>query len=147
MNNTNGAFVPPASVQECDAPQWQNAKAELLALDQYQPNWDGEGADPVPVELIQATEELYERLRELGHPAPSTVYPTAGGTVMFEIHLDNDEVLSFNVRDPKRAEVVYRFLGKVPEFATVLLPLINNPFEYFPSLDKIGSTRKSIFVG
>ncbi|MCE9531004.1 MAG: hypothetical protein K8T89_07755 [Planctomycetes bacterium] len=120
--NVNDVLSPAPSQDGLDR-EWKNAKKELLGLENYHINWDGEGADPVSPELIRTTSALYESMRDLGYPAPCTVYPTPGGTVMFEVHFENGDVISVNVRQTDRAEVVSSCSGKKPEFEVVQLPL------------------------
>lgn len=85
--------------------QWEAARDEARDLDKYAPNWDGEGADPVALELIQETLRLFRLLEGRAFPAPDMVYPAADGTVFVEWHHPGGGVDTANIT-PDRIHVV-----------------------------------------
>lgn len=95
---------------------------EVSALSLYPPNWDGEGADRVPFALIGATLRWFERLKASGVPAPSVVYPTAGGTPVVEWYSADMSSYVAYVRKPDRVNIVYHLPGGEPVHVVVPLP-------------------------
>ena len=100
---------------------WESARDEIRDLDQYGPNWDGDGGERVPNELILAALHFCATLERLRFLPPTSVYPTSGGTVMLECPLSSGGVLSANIRTPNEAEVLFRGPGKAPEFEIIKL--------------------------
>ena len=85
---------------------WELAETEVRLLSTYESNWDGDGADPVPDELIESVLGWLKQLRATGNGAPAAVSPLAGGTVMLEWHYPEGEVVSVEVREPGKGEVL-----------------------------------------
>jgi len=79
------------------ADHWEAARAEVRDLDRCEANWDGEGADPVPLKLIQATLRYLEECEQLRFLAPDTVYAAADGTVFVEWHYPDGFVQVVNL--------------------------------------------------
>ncbi len=101
--------------------QWEVAFDDARDLDTYLANWDGEGADPVPLALIETTLRLLEIWKSQDHPAPADIYPLADGTVMVEFHYVSGVVDSANIRTGGRIEIVRRELGTKPTFTVIHL--------------------------
>jgi hypothetical protein len=86
--------------------QWEAARDEARDLDKYPPDWDGAGADPVPLPLIREVLRLFRDLENQRFTAPDLVYPLADGSVMAEWHHPGGVVQAVNVRGPGRVHVV-----------------------------------------
>lgn len=69
-----------------------DAEKLLTKLGELEPNWNGYGADPVPMEVIVKAKELAEQL-----PTPSNICPTANHSVQFEWYGKNKEYLEIEV--------------------------------------------------
>lgn len=78
--------------------QWEAACDEASDLDKYNPDWDGAGADAVPLIVIRRTLDLFRRFELLAFPAPDSVYPAADGTVFVEWHHPNGVSQLLNIR-------------------------------------------------
>lgn len=113
--------MTPIPYREASSPaaQWEVAYDEARDLDKFQPNWDSEGADPVPLSLICATLQLFSTLEAQGFPAPASVYPLADGTVMLEWHYSHGAVESANIRPNGRMEIVRREPNAKPTFRAI----------------------------
>ena len=114
------------------AAEWETALDELRSLDQYGPNWDGEGAKAVRIDLIQTAERWLLSCRAAGDDVPGTIYPTPGGTVMLEWASANGTVYSAHVRIPGSVEMVVHIKGREPRF--IVLPI---PADDFLSLNRL----------
>ncbi len=101
--------------------QWETMRDEAYALSLYPPDWDGEGADRVPFALVRATLRWFDRLEASGGPAPSVVYPTAGGTPVVEWYSADMSSYVAYVRKPDRVDIVYHLPGGEP--VHVVVPL------------------------
>jgi hypothetical protein len=86
--------------------QWEAARDEARDLDKYRPNWDGADADPVPLELIHESIEIFRSLEAKGFPAPDNIYPAADGSVCFEWHHEGGFAHLVNLRRSGRMSVV-----------------------------------------
>jgi len=99
-------------------PQWEAMFDEVRDLDKYQSNWDGEGANSVPLDLIHDTVLLLSSQEAEDYPAPACVYPLADGTVMVEWHYQDGAVDAANIRSGGRVEIVRRGPGAKPTFSS-----------------------------
>lgn len=104
------------------SPQWEEVLDEVRDLDKYQPDWDDEGADAVPLALIRMTCSWLRTLQAQGTPAPASVYPLADGTVMVEWHYEHGAADSANIRSGGRIEIVRREQGAKPTFTVLSIP-------------------------
>lgn len=87
----------PETTPTLFAKSWEFARDDVRDLEKYLPNWDKDGADPVPLLLIEKTLSLFRTLETSAFPAPDAVYPSAGGTVFLEWHYASGAVQSINV--------------------------------------------------
>ncbi|AGA28398.1 hypothetical protein [Singulisphaera acidiphila] len=64
---------------------WRRIIQQLLVIQTYRDDdWDGDGADAIPVGIIDSASWLLERLQSTDYPAPSRATGTPAGTVVFE---------------------------------------------------------------
>ncbi len=115
--------TPPRDTLAAATNPWEAAIDAAFDLDRYAPNWDGEGADPVPEQLIRDTVEFLRHGRAMRMSAPDCIYPLADGTVMFEWHGGRGSAISLNLRPGKRAEILTSAPGREPVFEAVTLDL------------------------
>lgn len=99
--------------------KWKIARKEAAEVANYQENWDGEGAVPVPACLVASIIQLFRKMQRKGISAPDAVYPLAIGAVMAEWHYSDQTVVSAEIRKVGKAEVLVWHPNNPSTFETI----------------------------
>jgi len=117
---TPDLFPQRGSERSASARDWRAAQIDALNLIEFKQNWDGEDSSPVPKLLIDSTIRFFREMEQKQLPAPDSVYPLASGAVMAEWHYEDQTVVSAEIREPGKAEVLAWHPERKPIFRAVI---------------------------
>lgn len=86
--------------------KWRTVVRALEPLKRLRNNWDGLGATAPSAEVVDTAIDLASELNRTNQPSPTTVAPTAAGTILFtwDDSWDDTRYFELEVRAPNRIE-------------------------------------------
>jgi hypothetical protein len=111
-NGTVGSYAgQPAGTEG-----WDDRIDDLLAIRALTKDWDGQGADAPPVELVDSALVLALLLRRDGVATPTRIVAGVNGTVIFEWQWDAGNYTEVEVTEPYQADMLLMTPGQPTKY-------------------------------
>ncbi len=111
-----------AELESLDSKQsvWKKIRKQIVSFETLLDDWDGQGADAIPLEVVSGALILAQTLEEQKQPLPRSVTPTPVGTIVFTWGQESD-LYDLEIVSAERAEYMIMESGKPPQHGQLAL--------------------------